>query len=59
MNPVLSRKGEKQLRMDSVEALRRIKDEKDKVLVDLEKALKKLLKKARVDGTMCSRKQKL
>ncbi|KAG9578322.1 hypothetical protein KCU86_g4010, partial [Aureobasidium melanogenum] len=40
----LSRKGEKQLRMDSVEALRRIKDEKDKVLVGLEKALKKLLK---------------
>jgi hypothetical protein len=40
----LSKKGEKQLRMDSVEALRRIKDEKDKVLVGLEKALNKLLK---------------
>lgn len=39
----LSKEGEKQLRMDSVEALRRIKDEKDKVLVGLEMALKKLL----------------
>lgn len=39
----LSKKGEKQLRMDSVEALRRIKDEKDKVLVGLEKTLKQLL----------------